>query len=129
MKGADEYARLFDKEQVGRLYALAGSHARGLTFHLYVLEDGYNVERGMYPDKNRSVEVFGVTGGNPGWTETYGWLKDGPWQDDFMSEVVKRKASLLKAQEIGRLRVAEAEARKMSAEQAILNTYKTGVEK
>ena len=95
MQGADRYSRLFENEQHGRLYTLSGSHARGDTFHLFVLPEGVVVgDRGVYAKEFYAVEVYGITGGNPGWTETYGWLHEGPWIEDFNKIVIEREKKI-----------------------------------
>lgn len=33
-----------------------------------------------------------MTGGHRGWTESYGWLKKGPWQEDFNKLVELKNA-------------------------------------
>lgn len=74
MKGAREYSLLFETGQYGRLYITSGSHARGKTFHIQVLpKDELAIPNG---DNNAclnedAVEVYGIIGGNPGWTEYY----------------------------------------------------------
>jgi hypothetical protein len=81
MRGAREYYSLFKNgETIGKLRIRCGSHARGAYFHVYVV------------DGNESVEVYGILGGQPGWTEYYGWLKEGKWVDDFNALVSNRKA-------------------------------------
>src|SRR6185295_16857180 len=82
--------------QYGRLYLASGSHARGKTFHIYVLpRDEKAIENANNgPLNTNAVEVYGITGGQPGWTETYGWLKQGPWQQDFYKLVAARKAEV-----------------------------------
>jgi hypothetical protein len=87
MQGAREYAATFMSGQHGRLCIISGRHARGKTFHIYVLPEGevakFNGE-GNPPLTNGTVEVYGVVGGQRGWTEQYGWLHEGKWKDDFM---------------------------------------------
>ncbi len=94
MKGAREYANLFSKAvQIGRLYILPHYHARGKTFRIYVLPEGESVveNAGINPPLNaESVEVYGIVGGNPGWTESYGWIHRGKWQDDFNRIVAEK---------------------------------------
>lgn len=96
MKGADEYAQLFTEAiQIDRLYLLPGEHARGKTFRIFVLPEGEKViENGGInaPLNKDAVEVYGITGGQPGWTETYGWLHDGEWRRDFMRMAAERKS-------------------------------------
>lgn len=103
MKGADEYCRLFTKaEQYGRLYLLPHYHARGKTFNIYVLPDGEDVipNGGMNPPLNKdAVEVYGIVSGQPGWTEEYGWLHKGPWQEDFKMICENRERELMQSQE------------------------------
>lgn len=85
MQGAREYASLFQTGQYGKLYISSHYHARGKTFRIYVLPaDVKAIPNGPNGPLNKdAVEVYGVTGGHPGWTETYGWLHEGKWQDDF----------------------------------------------
>ena len=85
MQGARKYAELFNTGQIGRLYITSGSHARGTTFHIQVLPEGVKANRNGGPNmctNDGAVEVYGVTGGQPGWTERYGWLHEGKWQED-----------------------------------------------
>jgi hypothetical protein len=88
MNGAYLYAKLFETGQYGRLYVVSGSHARGKTFHIYVLpKDVVAIPNGPNngPINKDAIEVYGAVDGQRGWTETYGWLHHGPWQDDFFS--------------------------------------------
>lgn len=80
MNGAREYAYLFSSGQYGKLRLEVGSHARGSTFSIYVGEG------------DKEVEVYGMTGGHRGWTESYGWLHKGPWQEDFRKLVELQNA-------------------------------------
>ncbi|WP_340011764.1 hypothetical protein MHI32_01480 [Paenibacillus sp. FSL H7-0690] len=52
----------------GNVLYVTASHARGKTFFIYLIDENSNL-----------FKVYGVTGGNPGWTETYGWLHKGTW--------------------------------------------------
>ena len=84
MQGAREYANMFGtNERHGKLRLVSGSHARGKTFHIYVTPDG-----------EKEIEVYGITGGQPGWTETYGWLHKGKWQEDFAAIVESRRKEI-----------------------------------
>lgn len=93
MRGAKEFAELFATGQYGRLYITSGSHARGKTFHIQILQkDEIALPNG---DNNsclnpNAVEVYGIVNGQPGWTESYGWLHKGKWVDDF-NELIKEK--------------------------------------
>lgn len=89
MKGADDYYNAFkETQQIGRLYIVLHTHARGKCFQIYVLPDGEDViSNGDWnPPLNKdAIEVYGIVCGQPGWTEEYGWLHDGKWQEDFNS--------------------------------------------
>ena len=83
MIGANQYARIFGNERCGKLRFASGSHARGPTFHVYAtVADG------------KEIEVYGLTGGQAGWNETYGWLHKGKWQEDFEKAVTARLAGI-----------------------------------
>ena len=110
MQGAREYATMFSNEQHGRLYLVCGEHARGKTFHVWVLPAGTAIA-GMPWSVKDAVEVYGITGGQPGWTETYGWLHRGKWEQDFDALVERRIA------EIAAL-IERREQEKMAAEEA-----------
>ena len=97
MKGARGYAGLFETGQYGKLYIVSGSHARGKTFHIQVLPEGERAisnGAGNLCVNENAVEVYGIVGGQPGWTEYYGWKHEGPWQDDFKAEVEKCRVSI-----------------------------------
>lgn len=53
----------------GNVLYVTASHARGETFYIYLID----------PDNNNLFEVYGITSGNPGWTEIYGWKYKGTW--------------------------------------------------
>ena len=106
MNGAREYCKLFPQKQrlgkSGRLFVVPGSHARGNTFRIYVLPN--NVSDHNHPD---AVEVYGVIGGNPGWSESYGWLHQGPWVQVFEKIVETHIAEI--AQTLHAQKIAAAE--------------------
>jgi len=85
MKGAEK-AHLFKTGQYGKLYITSGSHARGNTLRIQVLPDGElaiaNGSQNPCLNKN-AVTVYDVISGQRGWTEVYGWLHKGKWQEDF----------------------------------------------
>jgi len=102
MQGAREYASLFQTGQHGRLYLVSGEHARGKTFRIFVLPEGEPVMHNVThnPPLNKdAVEVYGILGGQPGWTECYGWLRVGKWQQEFARLVENRKAAIAKQAE------------------------------
>lgn len=59
------------------LYALS-DHARGKCFRICLVKDNTLVDKELV-SKDNCLEVYGVIGGNLGWTEEYGWLKKGTW--------------------------------------------------
>ena len=94
MKGATKYARLFKTGQYGKLYITSGSHARGETFEIQVLPQGEKAKPNGECNKclnSDAIEVYGVVSGNPGWTEEYGWIHKGKWQEDFEALVLHKE--------------------------------------
>lgn len=128
MRGARDYAVLFETGQYGRLYITSSHHARGRTFHIQVLPEGEAAQDNgcgnLCLNKN-AVEVYGVIAGNPGWTEEYGWLyHKGRWREDFERMVQDRKKEIACAAE-GRKKERNAEQEAESARrQGLLATYK-----
>jgi hypothetical protein len=120
MQGAREFARLFRTGQYGRLYFVSQSHARGETFRIFVLPAGENpIPNGPNAPLNKNaIEVYGIVSGQPGWTEKYGWLHRGPWQDDFHKIVENRKIEIfadLEEKEKIRAELEEETAQRVSA--------------
>jgi len=88
MKGSREFAEFFKTGQYGKLYIVSGTHARGTTFRIQILPDGEKAKpngSGNLCLNTNAVEVYGIVSGQPGWTESYGWLYHGKWEDDFNS--------------------------------------------
>lgn len=86
MEGCEEFCRYIPTGQYGRLYCVNSSHGRGKTFEIVLLPPGEAplLNGSSNPPLNRNgVTVFGVISGNPGWDETYGWLHEGPWQQEI----------------------------------------------
>lgn len=86
MEGTERYCKAVKTGQYGRFYVVNGSHARGETFHVYLLPIGEEVQSNgpnNAPLNSGTVELFGVIDGNPGWDERYGWLHEGKWIEDF----------------------------------------------
>jgi len=121
MKGAREFASLFETGQYGKLYLVSGEHARGKTFRIQVLPKGEeaipNGSNNLCLNKN-AVTVYGEIGGHSGWTEYYGWLHNGPWENDLVelvsevrirneSKVLERLKRLASEEETEANRVAE----------------------
>jgi hypothetical protein len=126
MQGADEYAQLFKTGQYGRFYIVSGEHARGRTFHMFVLPEG---EPAVSNGPNNSclnenaVEVYGVTGGQRGWTETYGWLHEGKWVEDFLVLVENAKRDLQSEREKREQQNEASKAAKSNRAKQMLETY------
>ena len=53
---------------------VTSTHARGKCFDIYLVEDIHRPDEQLY---SIAFKVYGIISGNPGWTETYGWLYDG----------------------------------------------------
>jgi len=126
MNGAREYANLFQTGQIGRLYLVSGSHARGRTFHIYVLPEGVEAKsngQNNAPLNCDAVEVYGIVSGQPGWTESYGWLHSGKWQQDFL-EIVANRVAQIKAEETEKNHAKAMEESERKAKiAALLATY------
>lgn len=122
MKGATEYARMFRTGQHGKLYLVSGSHARGETFHIWILPTDEPV-KGMPWTIDGAVEVFGITGGQPGWTETYGWLHKGKWQEDFAALVAVRKHEIEQAKTEREKSISEKEIAATERKRTLLAAY------
>lgn len=122
MKGATEYARMFRTGQHGKLFLVSGSHARGETFHIWILPTDEEIKGMPWMVKN-AVEVYGITGGQPGWTETYGWLHKGKWQEDFYALVAARMVEIEQAKAEREKAKAEQEAAATERKNALLAAY------
>lgn len=62
----------------GNVLFVIASHARGNTFFIYLIDEN-----------NKLFKVYGITGGQPGWTETYGWLHKGTWTKPILAYLRK----------------------------------------
>jgi len=126
MFGAREFAKLFKTGQYGRFYIVSGNHARGRTFRIQILPEGEsaipNGENNLCLNKN-AVEVYGITGGHPGWSETYGWLHKGPWQEDFHKLADKTIADRLIISKEAEEKTQKALLEKSHRIQRLLNAY------
>ena len=125
MKGAREYANLFETGQYGRLYIVSHYHARGKTFRIYVLPEGeLAIPNGPGPCLNSdAVEVYGIINGYSGWTESYGWIHEGKWQDDFnllVSQQIFEKNRYKSESELLKLDIIKQEENK---KKRLLSTY------
>lgn len=130
MKGAREYASIFSTSRHGKLALVSGSHARGKTFHIYVLPADVSENYFSYPMGDvmpwrieGAVEVYGVVSGQPGWTESYGWLHRGPWVEDFEKLVEQRKAELSERERKRLIEKQEAEDAETQRKLDLLSKY------
>ena len=126
MKGAGEYAAMFNTGQYGRLYIVSGRHARGTTFRIYILPDGEEAlpNYNNSPLNTNAIEVYGVVSGHTGWTESYGWLYEGKWQDDFgklCAEKVIQRELFIKQRAQDTLKREQQEKTRV---ELLLNSYK-----
>ncbi len=125
MRGAREYADLIPTGQYKRLYISSHYHARGKTFRIYVLPEGeVAVPNGPNAPLNKNaVEVYGITGGQPGWTETYGWLHQGKWVDDFNLLVTQKTFEKNEKLALRTLQIRDAEKEEEARQKALLDSY------
>ena len=70
-----------------------------------------------------AVEVYGITGGQPGWTETYGWLHRGKWEQDFAALVEKRRTEIAGQEAARAQQRADAESSEARRKAALLQAY------
>lgn len=127
MRGARDFAHVFTKpEQIGKLFVLPGKHARGVTFKIYVIPEGEFAgvsNLSAIPSNPKAVEVFGVVGGELGWTESYGWKYKGPWEHDFMV-VFNERYNAAKARKLTKEKQGTSNAeKKHSSDLAFLAKY------
>lgn len=120
MRGANEYASLFSTGFYGQFYIISGSHARGKTFHIYVVPEGTETF-----DHRVAVEVYGIISGNPGWTESYGWLYKGEWVEDFEEMVKKRNIQNQIYKGIDNFLYYLSEKSKKDHIERVLNSYRS----
>ena len=124
MQGAREYAKLIPTGQYGRLYCMSGRHARGTTFYIYVLPKGENaISTEGSLSLTDAVEVFGIIGGNPGWSECYGWLHQGKWQEDFRILLESKKKEYEQKRVEEEARKIDAHREEQRREIALLGNY------
>ena len=125
MNGAKEYAKLFQTGQHGRLYLLSEEHARGKTFRIWVLPTDEPVYGSIHNVKD-AVEVFGIIGGQPGWSECYGWLHRGKWQQDFAELVDARREEIEAGKSLRDMELATEEENNRQRIKALLSRYDDG---
>ena len=127
MNGVADYPDLFKTGQYGRFYFVSSSHARGKTFEIYILpkgEEAIGNGEGNGPLNKDAVKVFGeLPGGQPGWTESYGWLHNGKWIVDFHNLCRERRKELREEKEQNMAVWFDAEKAKEAKEKILLEEY------
>jgi len=121
MRGAREYAELFKTGQYGRFYIRSDSHARGKTFDIYLLPVGYCSKSDIVPFD--AVEIYGIIDGQPGWTESYGWLHHGKWEEDFAELVEEQKRKVEEQKQQQALKKQASMIQEMERIQKLLANY------
>lgn len=124
MQGADEYYDLFNgqSQQIGRLFLQFHTHARGKCFEIFLLPEDIEIKGDRISGRD-NVEIYGMTGGQRGWTETYGWLHTGKWQDDFYAIVENKKAGRF-AENIKRIeKIKKAKTEEKAKISNLLSSY------
>ena len=123
MKGAREYSGLGISGVHGRLYIVQGEHARGKTMMIYVLPSDFKVrDDSGKPSLESAVVVYDMVSGQRGWTEQYGWVREGKWVDDFNSIVTLAKERKAKLHEENELSKISNDNAKVSREAGILSS-------
>lgn len=126
MKGAREFAKLFKTGQYGKLYITSGDHARGETFHIQILPEGETAKPNGGQNlclNSDAIEVYGIVAGQPGWTESYGWLHEGEWQDDFRKLVTSKQMELADKETQNQVTAEEVAKEKRAMEKKLLDAY------
>ena len=123
MKGAREYSGLELEGLHGRLYIVQGSHARGKTLMVFVLPENIEFWDDGKPVLTNAVRVYDVVSGQRGWTEQYGWVKEGKWQADF--ELIVDTAKTKKAKELYQAKLAKDKSRASALDKcnSVLSSY------
>jgi hypothetical protein len=146
MKGARHYVQTINNARAlsgeykkgrrfidGKLLIELGQHARGYTLRVSVISrEAADRLATLSPEEDPMtcfnqgdlVEVFGDLGnGQPGWTEEYGWLHEGPWQADFIQYIERCQQQIAAAEEKRRRESTEAEARRAARVHEVLANY------
>ena len=124
MNGADKFYNLFPRpQQHGKLYLYPDKHARGKTFSIYVMPSSDVISKPYPWLVEGAIEVYGVIGGHRGWTEYYGWLHEGKWQDDFEELVKARELEVEKAKETKEQKLIAEENKKKERVKSLLSQY------
>lgn len=97
MRGAEEFAKLFETGQYGRLYLVSGARARGARFRVFVLPAGEPaLPNGPHdaPLNRDAVEVDDIGGGQSYRAGAWGWLQLTDWRQEFAGLVEARCAAI-----------------------------------
>ena len=120
------FAQLFETGQYGRFYFVSGSHARGKTFRIFLLPNGEKaIPNGKHnpPCNKDAVEIYGVISGNPGWTESYGWIHKGAWCEDFAAMVKLREEEIESKKRQEEMSKSQAKANERERINVLLSSY------
>ena len=120
MIGANEYGKLFETGQYGGLYIESGFHARGRTFHIWLNPDGVE-DKELH--RETAFKVYGIIGGQPGWTEYYGWLHRGLWMREFGDLINKRKAEITAKEQEAKDVQEEMNLKEIARQESVIQKY------
>lgn len=126
MIGADKYYDIFNgkSQQIGRLYLQFHTHARGKCFEIFLLPEE-RIEKGDRLSSFKDVvEVYGMTQGQRGWTEEYGWIHKGKWVDDFYKIVAAKEIEIEKKRLLNKESSKQRKEEKESNTKKLLSNYK-----
>jgi hypothetical protein len=139
MQGADKYYDLIYKaykSKLGELYKvnclgygdgykfeniifILSEHARGKTFRIWI----YKTDAILSTLNDEHLEVYGVTGGNPGWTEMYGWTKDGNWKPYIERYFTQLEENIKKTEKYERIREEKIHEANKNKEHLQINKF------
>ncbi len=75
------------------VYGLS-DHARGKCFRIYLVENTSDLTDKEIVSKDNCFEVYGILGGQNGWTEYYGWKHKGKWVKPITNYLNKLKEEI-----------------------------------
>ena len=126
MNKLPEGYRMLQTGQYGRLYITNGSHARGDVFHVYVLPHGAAAKYAgdlNPPAGIDSVKVYGEVGEDYRHDATFGWIHEGPWQEDLRRLAEAALKAKAEADLRATLRLAQLAAEARQRDLDLLATY------
>jgi hypothetical protein len=63
----------------GNVLYVTSSHARGTQFFICLVDNTEEISQ------DNCFKVYGIISGNPGWTECYGWIHNGNWNEPILN--------------------------------------------